>query len=547
MRNVNIKPDTASIEANRTKLEWRKEGEEWVLRVLGRTGGGHWEPLARETHMTGYRAFLFGPVSWRERVYRIPSWVEPEAEQNAGLKWSWKQEIGGNPVHMETSFTADEAGRIRGRVSWELTKDHLRPHFGYGVSVKREKEIDNYCWLESPSQAAFYDETLGITFWMISTYNHSAGISKYDGCQALAVNKPTGEELQINVKLPPGYTDFDSKNLLKAGEKVTLHYAFLVGGGTYYDTIEQVLKVQPLEALGPRYSYRKHVDMVITALRDSRKWHAEGEGIINYGVVRGDPWKKYFVIDQDREGPGWSGCWDLEMIYTLSQYRKLYADERTKRFIDEHSKKMLKGWIRNPRFRIAEDISWRQPRDMKDSCIAAVRIQGPVRQEEEQDIIWTCHNAYMIYYLSKISTLTGDMEYRSHALPVAEWFFRMQSDDGSVPSLWIFENGKARVAREFQPASCLYMVSALIELYGMVGDERYRLSALELADYACPFLEETVPHWGQGELDFLYFDAHAIDPTGVAYIIWAYADAFELTQDERYWQLVDKFSISCGV
>ena len=542
MRNVSIKPDTVSIEANRTKLEWRKEEEEWVLRVMGRTGEGRWEPLARETHTTGYRAFLFGPVSWRERVYRIPWWVEPEAERDAGLKWSWKQEIGGNLVHMESSLAADEAGSIRGRVSWELTTDQVRPHFGYGVTVKREEEIDNYCWLESPSQAAFYDKTLGITFWMISTYNHSAGISKYDGCQALAVKKPTGEELEINVKLPPGYTDFDSKNLLKAGEKVTLHYAFLVAGGTYYDTIEQVLKVQPLEALGPRYSYGKHVDMAITALRDSRKWHAEGEGIINYGVVRGDPWKKYFVIDEDREGPGWSGCWDLEMIYTFSQYRKLYADEQTKRFIDEHSKKMLKGWIRNPRFRIAEDVSWREPGDMKDSCIAAVRVEGPVRQEEEQDIIWTCHNAYMIYYLSKISTLTGDMEYRSHAFPVTEWFFRMQSDDGSVPSLWIFENGKARVAREFQPGSCLYMVSALIELYRMAGDERYRLSALKLADYAYPFLEETVPHWGQGELDWLYYDAHAIDPTGVAYIIWAYADAFELTQDERYRQLVDKFS-----
>ena len=137
MRNVSIKPDTVSIEANRTKLEWRKEEEEWVLRVMGRTGEGRWEPLARETHMTGYRAFLFGPVSWRERVCRIPSWVEPEAERDAGLKWSWKQEIGGNLVHMESSLAADEAGSIRGRMSWELITDQVRPHFGYGVTVKR--------------------------------------------------------------------------------------------------------------------------------------------------------------------------------------------------------------------------------------------------------------------------------------------------------------------------------------------------------------------------------------------------------------------------
>ena len=139
------------------------------------------------------------------------------------------------------------------------------------------------------------------------------------------------------------------------------------------------------------------------------------------------------MIDEDREGPGWSGCWDLEMIYAFNQYRHLYADEATKRFIDEHSKRMLKGWIENPRFRLDDTIGWRAPGDMKDSFVAAVRVQGPVRQEQEQDIIWTCHNAYMIYFLSKITTLTGDPGYRQHALQIAEWFFRVQAPDGSVP------------------------------------------------------------------------------------------------------------------
>ena len=86
------------------------------------------------------------------------------------------------------------------------------------------------------------------------------------------------------------------------------------------------------------------------------------------------------------------------------------------------------------------------------------------------------------------------------------------------------------------------MTSALLELHGVTQDERYKESALRLADHAYPHLAEPIPHWGQGELDWLYLDANAIDPTGVAYIIWGYADAYQLTGDDRYRQLVEKFA-----
>ena len=542
MSAVKSTPEQASIETRSVKLDWTREESEWRLRVLGRAENGQWTCLAGETARTGFRAFLFGPVSWRERVYRIPSCVQPAASGDDTLRWEWTQEVGATELQMECSYTVHEAGCLLGKISWRLPCANQRPHFGYGVAVERDEAIDNFSWLYSPSQMGYFDRDTGLTLWLISTYDHSAGISKYDGCQALEINMSDVGVLECNVKLPPGYTDFDSKNLLAAGETVSVHFAFLVAEGTYYDTMAQVLKIQPLEALAPRYSLRQHVDLVMRALQDPRKWHAEGDGIINHGVVRRDPSTGHFVIDEDREGPGWSGCWDLEMIYAFNQYRHLYADEATKRFIDEHSIRMLKGWIENPRFRLGATVSWRAPGDMKDSFVAAVRVQGPVRQEQEQDIIWTCHNAYMIYFLSKLTTLTGDPGYRQHALQIAEWFLRMQAADGSVPSLWAFENGKARVIREFQPGSCLYMTSGLLELHKATQDERYRQSALRLADFAYPQLTAKIPHWGQGELDWLYLDAHAIDPTGVAYIIWGYADAFQATGDERYRQMVDKFT-----
>ena len=312
MSAVETKPEKVSIESRSTRLEWIREENEWRLGILGRAEQGEWTHLAGETARTGYRAFLFGPVSWRERVYRIPSYVRPTAIGNEALQWRWTQDASGTALQMESSYTVSDEGCLLGKISWQLPCPNERPHFGYGVTLEREQEIDDFGWLYSPTQMGFYDQDTGLTLWIISTYDHAAGISKYDGCQALETNKVDPGVLECNVKLPPGYTDFDSKNPLAAGDQVSVHFAFLVAQGNYYETMERVLRIQPLEALGPRSGYRQHVDLVMRSLRDPRKWHDEADGIINHGVVRGDPWTKHFVIDEDREGPGWSGCWDLE-------------------------------------------------------------------------------------------------------------------------------------------------------------------------------------------------------------------------------------------
>ena len=104
MSAVKTNAEKASIESGSTRLEWTREESEWRLRIFGRTEKGEWSHLAGETKRTGFRAFLFGPVSWRERVYRIPSWVRPEAIGNETLKWVWKQEVGGTELQMECSY-----------------------------------------------------------------------------------------------------------------------------------------------------------------------------------------------------------------------------------------------------------------------------------------------------------------------------------------------------------------------------------------------------------------------------------------------------------
>ena len=115
MSAVKSTPEQASIETRSAKLEWTREESEWRLRVLGRAENGQWTCLAGETARTGYRAFLFGPVSWRERVYRIPSFVQPTAIGDDTLQWAWKQEVGGTELQMECSYTVREEGCLMGK------------------------------------------------------------------------------------------------------------------------------------------------------------------------------------------------------------------------------------------------------------------------------------------------------------------------------------------------------------------------------------------------------------------------------------------------
>lgn len=539
---IELSGSTVTLQSGETRLVWTKEADQWILRVDARSCDETWITLLVEDRNSGYRAYLEGPISWRERKYCVPSWVLPEIENEKTLRWGWTQIIGGNELQTDARFSGVGDNGVDFIVSWRLGRDTVRPHFGYSLITPGETPIDDYAWIQSPSQTGITDPKSNSTVWFASTYDRTKGISKFDGCQAMFAKKDSLGNLLISLKLPPAYTDFDSVNELKKGTPVTIRGALIASSDVYYRSFPLVLNRQPLEPQPARFSYRKHLDLVIETLKDPRKWKSEGEGIIYYCVVQGDPFYHSYRMARDREGPGWGGSWDLEMIYMFHQYRNMFADRDTAAFIENHCDRMLRGWIENPKFRMGPDLTWREPGDMRDSFVAALMLDGPTRPEDEADVIWTCHNAYTIYYLSKLSALTGQEKYRNHALAVAEWFFRVRNEDGTVPTLWMLENYKAVMTHNFQPGSCVYMISALLELYNSTYEDRYRQAAIELADSAYRVLTPAIPHWGQGELDWIPKQANAIDPTGVSYIIWGFADAFELTGDARYLEMVDKFA-----
>jgi hypothetical protein len=147
----------------------------------------------------------------------------------------------------------------------------------------------------------------------------------------------------------------------------------------------------------------------------------------------------------------------------------------------------------------------------------------------------------MIYFLVDLYRMGGWADCLDRALAYAEWFARSQDADGGIPSLWRVEVNRAIEWRALQPASVLPIVSALLKLHEVAPDARWLESARRLADRCVDELMQPLPEWGQGELEWLVWDFRCIDPTGIAYIIWAYADAFRRWPEERYRAVIARY------
>ena len=85
------------------------------------------------------------------------------------------------------------------------------------------------------------------------------------------------------------------------------------------------------------------------------------------------------------------------------------------------------------------------------------------------------------------------------------------------------------------------MVPALLKLHRQSPNEDWIEAARKLADRCIDELMKPLPEWGQGELPWLYWRVRSIDPTGLAYILWAYADVYERWPEPRYRQVLERY------
>jgi hypothetical protein len=154
----------------------------------------------------------------------------------------------------------------------------------------------------------------------------------------------------------------------------------------------------------------------------------------------------------------------------------------------------------------------------------------------------------MVYFLVELYRLGGWEDCLQTAIETGEWFLRNQQEDGSIPGKWMVEVNRAiRWGGEQppwggeQPAATLFMIPALRRLNEVVPDDRWLRAARRLAEHYIDQLLAPRPEYGKGEPEVVEWESKALVATSLAYIIWGYADAYELWPEERYRQVLERY------
>jgi hypothetical protein len=504
--------------------------------------------LAYEGQHTGYWLYWHGQF----RRLTIPADTRPQLGQ-AAITWDWSQPVERMVVRTQTHFVVtDDRYAVRFLIIFSLDHPTARPHFSWGIDIDLGGTLNNYHWIPGPTHTAYSFESPPLTLWLVSTYDRQIGVTPFDGCQALITiprgrimhsNRfrdapPPERALEMRVGMPPGYEDVAERyNLLPAGEPARLH-GFLVLDDGYYDaSVQRVHALHPLEPLPQRFSYWQHLRDVTDMLLDPAKYFEEHEGIMLYAHGEGPAHEPKVSIG--REGPGWGGAWDTEVAAYLMRYREhVERDLARKNLLRDHARRMIDGWLTNPRFVFSRDLTWRAPGDMRGSMSSSMEW----KRRGTPPYVWTAHHAYMIIFLLDLYALGRWDDCLETALDLGEWFLRNQQPDGSIPGMWMVDINRAIPWGGSQPASTAFMIPALRKLHAAAPDDRWLAAARRLADHYVDELLAERPEYGNGEPELIVWESDAVIATSLAYIVWGYADAYDLWSDARHRQVLERYT-----
>ena len=538
------------IEDNEHKLQfahgqllWKQHEGHWRLCVQDLMG----KTLAYEGEHTGYWTYWWGEF----RRLSIPVTSCPKVKTGA-VVWEWQELIEKTIVRVLAKFVRTEDRKaIRFSISFCFDQATARPHFSWGLDIAVEGTLNDYHWVPNPTATAYSFANPLMTIWLVSTYDKANGVTKFDGCQALitiprdrVMHSSSFQEkslperhLEMHVRMPPGYEDICKRhNVLPAGQETILHGYILLAEGYFDESVAQAHKLHPLEPLPKRFSYRCHLSEVVDNLLDPNKYFDEHEGKMLYCYGPGPSQEPKICIG--REGPGWGGGFDTEVATYLMRYRELNEDERErKEMLKQHVRCMIDGWLTNPRFNFGSDLIWRIPGDMRGSMSPSLEW----KRRSNPPIVWTTHQAYMIYFLVDLYLLGGWDDCLQKAIETGEWFLRNQQSDGGIPGLWTVEVNHAIPWGGEQPASTLFMIPALLKLNKVAPDERWLTAARCLAERYVDQLMVSRPEYGNGEMEWVVWEVKSITSTSLAYIIWAYADAYDIWPQDRFREVLERY------
>lgn len=429
-----------------------------------------------------------------------------------------------------------------------------RPQLSYGMRYVLPPYFNRFAYAHCPTQMGYsFQEEQGInTLWMYSMPPVEGDDSPYAGCQALVAENPDPSNLEIHLRMPPGYVGEVKKEYeIEEGQVLTIRGAVALRPGEFSAHAEVNERLLGREVLPRRYDYRKYIEMALDNFLDEHKYHAEGNGIIYYSAVDGD-------IDNPRfqywtEGPSWGGAFDAENAVNLVRLSRYFPERREQ--LLSHARRMLHGWLDNPRFRVPEGSYAETPGDFDEAYVTTGWFM---------DCIWTIAQADLVYRLTELHLLAGWEECLPAARRLGNWLLKQMSPDGTIPSLWQFpvvyppelndgwrpeysrckrSGSRIQVLYDTQPTGCAVLSLAFRKLAeaDVEGAGKWNEAADRLMQYVIREIQVPLANFGNGENDYLVYRTNSIDPTGIAYIICALARQHRETLDSRIPALVRKF------
>jgi len=314
------------------------------------------------------------------------------------------------------------------------------------------------------------------------------------------------------------------------------HQLILANGNIFsQQTLNYLDKLQPLEKLKPRYSWRRFIELQIEGLQNvpgllkgNRKWaHYE------LGWYNGFNEKKVH-IQRGRQSLDWGGNWDLWIAHAFKTYSKINKNK----FAQIISKKIING---------VKDQMW-QIQDKTTICNGAFWMFRPKNQNHYLELkqkkqpndkigfigttsdIWVCQTGKIGWLLADLYERNNkDKELLEIAKKAGNFLLGIQNNDGNLIAGRIHVNGSPVYPSNLACNSTAILL--LAKLYKITGDKAYKEASIKCADYS-------IDHWlsnGEYRMYGGEWDVPGnISSSTASYASWGFSELFGITKNDKY-------------
>lgn len=271
-----------------------------------------------------------------------------------------------------------------------------------------------------------------------------------------------------------------------SGHHTIRHYLIMCPGSLFQrGTIEYMHRLQPLEKLPLRYSWRVFLDRQVEGMTnapgvfdDHSDW-----GHNELGWCQSDDGREP-QLPRNRQALDGDGNWDLWQAIALQEYGKRFGDD----WALARSRKLVKGikqelWQINDPSTVCDGAFWmfrpRTPEEYEERRAMAPTSEasGPI---DNSSNLWVCDSGKIGTLLCDLYELTRDEEVLKKARRAGDFLLRLQSGDGNLRAGRVHISGTTVYPANLATNSCAIMLWS--RLYELTREKEYYDAAIFCAD-----------------------------------------------------------------